>query len=129
MIASCVEASQKNITVSDELKNCTNMFVCRWSPSVVQPQIKIYPPFLWYDAFFLSVFLCLYPVPQESGEQPLLPKVEVDHRRWSQWLNGVRGVAEVRTGLETVVVCAFITAMHHPSCKLKYCLPFQEAVL
>ena len=46
-----------------------------------------------------------------------LPRVEVDTVRWNQWKTAVSRAAETRPGLETMIVSAFISAMHHPCCK------------
>jgi hypothetical protein len=53
-------------------------------------------------------------LPERSNA--VLPKLEVDIVRWTQWMNAISRAAETRPGLETLIVCAFISAMHHPSC-------------
>ena len=52
-----------------------------------------------------------------------LPEMEVDVVRWTQWKDAVTRAAETRPGLETLIVCAFISAMHHPACE-SFSLPF-----
>jgi hypothetical protein len=63
-----------------------------------------------------------------EGSSAMLPKLEVDIVRWTQWMNAVSRAAETKPGLETLIVCAFISAMHHPSCKY-YAFPAHGALV
>ena len=70
------------------------------------------------------MLISLYPVP-EDPDKPVLPTGQFEGEVWSQWINSVRRRSEARPGLETLVVCAFITAMHDPSCKLLHDSPIR----
>lgn len=50
-------------------------------------------------------------------EWQALPELEVDEHVVAQWWQVVEKAAESRPGLETVVVSAIITAMHHHDCE------------
>lgn len=63
---------------------------------------------------YIYMYLCSVPV---EPEWQALPELEVDERVVSQWWQVVEQAAKSRPGLETVVVSAVITAMHHLDCE------------
>ena len=67
--------------------------------------------------------LCVYysdvavtAAPQVSNLQAL-PELRVDVQEQVQWWHAVGKVEQTRPGLQTLVVCAIITAMHSPLCE------------
>ena len=65
----------------------------------------------------LCVYLCSVPV---EPEWQALPELEVDEHVVAQWWQVVEKAAESRPGLETVVVSAIVTAMHHLGCEYNH---------
>ena len=66
------------------------------------------------NVFHEIVDLC--PVAEES-DQTVLPRAKIEGGSWTQLMQSVRSRAGSRPGLETLVICAFITATHDPSCE------------
>jgi hypothetical protein len=66
---------------------------------------------------FLNIAESEVILPVEAEPQQILPQLHVEGPAWTHWKKTVREVAEVRPGLETLVISAVITAMHDSQCE------------